>query len=239
MNSVVITGDALEHLKEYSGLISSLMENPNTPNGPEQIVLTAKVLPNGKHDVQFLQAWVNGEIVGEIDEKTGTLKFIRPFKTKKVFQLLDYLTYATPATVTETLIRSGIILPPSPLTLGHGHGRPIARPVPPVSPVSPISPHAYVYRNYSEFHQNDDDNDNNYDNNNNNNNDHKRTRTRYAYVNANANEHTVKTTPWAKRRGTRKTAQSKRSSPRTDRKIHTKRIRTKEKHRQTYKRSGR
>ena len=208
--SVVISGPLLDHLLEHSHLIASMMESPNVPG---QIELTADVLPSGKHDVLFLQAWVDGEPVGEFDRKTKTLSLRTPFKEPLVYKLLDYLGYAnSPETLSNTFLHSGIIVPKGTLTLDHGHGRPVASVASAAASVEPREPGPHYVYTHDPNVPNIEDNNSNYENDNdnnnanlnakntNNNNNKKHVPLRFAYQNPNNN---YNKTPWAKRSGTK------------------------------------
>ena len=227
-SSVVISGPLLDHLLEHSQLIASMMESPNVPG---QIEMTADILPSGKHDVLFLQAWVDGEPVGEFDRKTKTLSLRTPFKEPLVYKLLDYLGYAnSPETLSNTFLHSGIIVPKGTLTLDHGRGRPVASVASVASAAASVEPREpktrYVYThdpnepniednnsNYNNY-ENDNNNANLNANNANNNNIKKHVPLRFAYQNPNNN---YNKTPWAKRSGT-KNAKLKRAKGKKHRK---------------------
>ena len=213
-DSVVLTGRALAHLKTYS---ERVREWATSAEDSDRIKVASDSLPNGTHDILFLKAWENREVLGEMDRTTGMLTVVAPFKVDRVKELLKYLQYATPATRTKTFLRSGIIKPPGTLTLGHGHGRPVATP----AVAQPVE-----YANYSEFAQEEDDYDEEepVDEK-----PHKRGRHYNAYRNVNANEHGA-AKPFAKRGVTKK---EKRNRSAKNEK------RTKVKHRQTYKLSSR
>lgn len=188
MASVVLEGPVLEHFIEHSQLIRSLMENPNVP---DRIELTADVLPNGEIDVAFLQDWIDGEKIGELNETTGEFVIRPPFDAGQAITLLDHLMYDHPKTLTAAFFRSPVMGRPGNIVLKHGNKKPVATPPPP------------TVKNYGNALANNNFN-NNFNNFNLPNKKAKRNHGRPAYADPNQNNNNNTVTPWAKRKGTKK-----------------------------------